>query len=277
VTFTERDFTKKDKALIGKWGARLEHLGHLHRYISLRDDERFGWFENVVLGSKLHFSSFKGFNDPFDGAVQLTYDGTEQEIRRFWAEHLDEIGQPLDAGMQAKIDWFVAGANEPKVHEALRAEHAKEVAKRGVLCMSEPPDHFPMWGYYADSHRGVCLRFHVWGLLGWKDCFPPIRMNYENEYPVVSFYRDSRFRRGQVTIATKAKVWKHEAEWRMISDALGYVSFPPEALAAVIMGSGIDPAVEKRVREVVSKRTPRIELLKAHLGDRKYRLDTLPA
>ena len=165
-TFTERDFTRKDSALVERWRKRLYGLGHLYRYVSL-EGRRLGWFEDVVLRCKLQFSGFRGFNDPFDGAVELDYSGTEQEIRTFWTEHLRERGVPLDDAARARIDYFVAGAIDPAVHRELRAAYAAEVAQLGVVCMSEPPDDLPMWGYYADSHRGACLRF------GWPDQFIP--------------------------------------------------------------------------------------------------------
>ncbi len=275
--FAIRDFTPEDNALVAQWRQQLNTLGHLYRYVSLADERRRGWFEDVLLRNVLHFSSFSRFNDPFDGAVELLYDATPAEIRGFWVHSLTEGGVTIDDEANARIEQFVRGRNDPEVQRQMRAAYREEVMRLGVVCMSEFRHDLPMWGYYADSHRGAVLRFRGEALIGWEDCFPPMPITYADEYPQVSFYRDSRFRRGHATITTKAKVWSHEHEWRMIRQSFGPVSFAAEALDGVIIGHGIDSEVEDRLRAVVAQRRPRVELMEAHLADRTFALDIKPA
>ena len=39
MSFTERDATAEDRAVIAVWNERLKQLGHLYRYISLQKAE----------------------------------------------------------------------------------------------------------------------------------------------------------------------------------------------------------------------------------------------
>jgi len=272
-----RDSTPEDDAMVARWGRELEDLGYLYRYVSLADERRRGWFEDAVLRSSLHFSSFSSFNDPFDGAVELLYDATPNEIRRFWNQSLTDSGEPINEQANATIERCVSGASDPEVHRLMRAAYRDGVLKLGIVCMSALRDHIPMWGYYADSHRGAVLRFRAEALVGWEDCFPPMPVVYSDDYPRASFYRDSRARRGHATILTKSKLWCHEHEWRMIRQSFGSMAFPAEALDGVIMGHGIAPEIEDRVRSVVAARHPRVELMKAHLADRRFGLEVRPA
>ncbi len=275
--FTARDRSKEDAATVSAWGERLERLGHLYRYASLAGEGMIR-FERLVLQSEIYFAPFRQLNDPFDGAVQLIFDdATEKQVKDYWVEWFAEEGRVPNKEDDAKIDYFVGHARDPDAHARLQAIHNEEIAKLGVRCFSEPPDDLPMWGYYADSHRGVCLRFRAPLLQGWENCVPPMRVTYEVAYPKASFYLDTRFKRIRATVATKAEVWSHESEWRMIRTPYGVMQFNPDSLDGVIMGCRIEVDAEKRVRAVLARRERRIELLKCHTARDEFRLDIRPA
>jgi hypothetical protein len=268
--------TPEDRALMAEWDARLTGLGRLHRYVSIRG-ERFAWFYDLALRSLLYFPGYRDLNDPFDGRVRLNDEGTEVEKREFWEGFQVRNGRVLDATAKAEIDHILA--QSPADHRRrLWDAHEEETNKLGVACFSEDDDYIPMWSYYADSHRGLCLRFRESLLRGWGDSLPPMRVVYEDDYPDAYFYRDSMFKRMQATVATKSRVWSHENEWRIIRSARGeVVQFDPTALEAIIMGCEMPPEDEARVRDVCARRTPHVKLLKAHMAERAFKLDILPA
>jgi hypothetical protein len=79
-------------------------------------------------------------------------------------------------------------------------------------------------------------------------------------------------------VATKAKVWKHEREWRIVrDDGARTYDFDPAALDGIILGCRISARDERRVRDVVARRTPRIELLKAVQDEKVFKLKIVPA
>jgi hypothetical protein len=274
VSFAESlaspDDTPEDKATIAHWGERVEKLGHLYHYKGLRG-EGFARLYDVTVRNELFFSSYGKLNDPFDGGVLPTAEGTEQEKRVFWERHVRE-----SIITQAEVDALIALPPDEQ-RKLMRDRTRREVASFGVACFSEIPDDIPMWAYYADSHSGICLRFRVPSLLGVKDS-RLIPLTYLDEYPAFSFYRGSAFRRAQLLVAMKANVWSHEKEWRMVRPAgHGVVQLDPSALDGVILGCRIESADEDRVKDLIERRRPMIELLRAAPADREFKLDIQPA
>lgn len=257
-------------ATLAEWGRRVELLDHLYRYRSLRG-EGFGRLYDVTVRSELFFSSYAKLNDPFDGGVWPTPEGTEQEKRAFWERRVRE-----GVATQAQVDHLITLSPDDE-RKLMRDRIGEEVATYGVSCLSEIPDDLPMWAYYADSHMGICLRFRVPSLVGWDDSML-MPLTYLVDYPAFAFYRVSGFRRTQLLVAMKAKVWEHEREWRIVRHAgLGPVQFDPGALDGVILGCRVSPDDEARVKDLVARRKPKIELLRAVPAEREFKLNIQPA
>ncbi len=272
----EQGFTEEDHATIAAWRLRLEHLPSLYRYVSIRGD-RFAWFCDLALRSLLYFPMISEFNDPFDGAVYPVDDATDQEKREFWERVQVEMGLARDASAIDRILMMPV----TEAHKRLRAGHDEAVAQLGVVCLSEVPNDLPMWGYYADGHRGVCLRFNTGLLLRsheWLGCYGPMPVTYENTYPKINFYRSSPFRRSQSTLATKAVVWSHEREWRIVRHGgPGLVEIPEEAIDGVILGCRVSREDQARVRDILGRRNRPVQVLQANLADSEFRLTIRPA
>ena len=100
------------------------------------------------------------------------------------------------------------------------------------------------WSYYAGGHTGLCLRFRMETLfkaLGQSPGGMLLEVQYQRHYPRERFYQPGMFNMLLAALCTKADVWRHEAEWRLVRGQIGEVSFPPEALDQVIMGCRIKP------------------------------------
>lgn len=272
-TFTARDRTQSEAIEISAWGEHLERLGHLYRYTALAS-ERMTWFTKLVLESEIYFTPFDELNDPFDGRVRpIMDDASEQQIRDFWLGLFAEQGKTPGPDDLAQIEHHVAHARDPEVIARAWVIHDDEMSKLGVTCFSELRDDLPMWAYYADAHRGVCMRFRASLMLGWGG-LPPMPVRYAIDRP--SFYLDTRFKRMRAMVATKAPVWSHEREWRMVHSP-GKMNFDPAALDGVIMGCRITPEVERVVREVLAKRHAKLDLLRARPSGHEFKLDIEPA
>ena len=146
--------------------------------------------------------------------------------------------------------------------------------------MADAPDSVPMWSYYADGHKGVCLRFRVddafirWafgtgGLL--------IKVHYSHEYPHVNFFEASDEELARALIGTKAIEWKHEGEWRLVMPATaGPVAYPRENLDGIILGARAGKADRDFVRKLVGERTPRPLLFNARPAEASFALKIEP-
>jgi hypothetical protein len=253
---------REDRTLIRDWEERLAALEHLHRFVSIRG-ERFEWFRDVVLASRLYFPTFEKLNDPLDGSIFPTDVGTasDQLKRKVWRRIQKENGLVED---DAAIDRILALPIEEqrrRIHDA----HAEGNSKLGVLSLCEAVDNVLMWAYYADGHRGLCLRFHSRSLVGLRECYGPIPVEYVAKPVLPDFYQDAWFKRSRVMIGTKTMDWGNEREWRIVRRIGDERSeFDPAALAAVIMGDRVTSDNESLVRQVVAQR-PGVQLLRARM------------
>lgn len=65
-------------------------------------------------------------------------------------------------------------AEKPSISDQLFADAIN--GKQYVLCFSALENYLPMWHYYADCGRGICLKFNTKEL---KEAFKPLKHPYE--------------------------------------------------------------------------------------------------
>ena len=107
-----------------------------------------------------------------------------------------------------------------------------------MSCFAEVCDSILMWSYYANSHRGVCLEYdlsrldtsvslnrEILGNLS-KVHYSPIRSDLQH---AINDEREYNF------LISKADVWAHEHEWRLICETDDeYLPF--DCVSRVILG-----------------------------------------
>ena len=81
-----------------------------------------------------------------------------------------------------------------------------------MLSLTESADDILMWSHYADSHRGVCLRFST-EIGFFKDAQQVV---YQDERPVVNLIRDTPHVYQRKAVLYKSCHWEYEEEWRII-------------------------------------------------------------
>lgn len=115
----------------------------------------------------------------------------------------------------------VQDENNDHAHPELIRKHVKKMLSRsGLICLTENIKSPSMWGYYAESHKGIALEF------SFHDCpkqskfrkvlYPvddkrvPLPLDFEkmNDEERQAFYESLLF--------TKSKSWDHEEEYRRL-------------------------------------------------------------
>lgn len=272
MTVLGRRWSERDEREIDTYEARLPE--YLCKYTGI-SGRRMAWFLDIVLRSRLFMPAYKRLNDPFDGAVSFDFAATEDEVRAYWTEFLEAEEQPLDLAMQAQIDDWVANRDDPVFQAKLAAGVLKMTEESAVACFGTDPDNLLLWSYYADSHEGVCLRFRTERFIvpGDAGCFPPMPVTYTEDLPKPSFYRASILERARSLLATKAALWAHEDEWRVINRrGEGAIQIDAAALDAVILGCRMKPEDKARVRDVVERRELQIPVLEAHRDAESFKI-----
>lgn len=137
----------------------------------------------IWLGSAFYF------NDPYDCLVTVDC-GLK-------------VNYPMNQRKEA-METYMRQEKENRKTEALRSALF-------VACFSETNNSFPMWGYYAADHKGICLGYNLYDLVEKYQCMPVI---YSNE--LLFYGEDSSERNILANTLTKTDEWIHEREWRIV-------------------------------------------------------------
>lgn len=250
----------------------------LYKYVSL-DGECLERVAANIENSTLFFSTREKLNDPFEFGVYPSFDATEAQIRAWVAEQiaLDPDGdQSVARRREAEM---IAGASDP-------AQHALEVVKframqdetLAVLCLSEANDNLGMWAYYADGHKGACLILDtsLQTLVDFpkKPCPYPLKVEYEDDMPSFFFYTADHEEYTKLSMATKASVWEHEREWRLVYPEGRFLeSVPRNMISGLIFGARTPEPARERLLDACRAAQGEMAAYEAVCDDRHYRLD----
>ncbi len=254
-------------------GETNDYPTHLYKYRSLAGDSA-GYVKDILTNNRLYWPSPLQFNDPFDcypipelpkrrgdraayirGAIERSNPGISQSEnrRQFAAMMRDDL-----AGLEA----ILGPAFRNRVNEM------------GVCSFAETGESVLMWSHYADSHRGVCLRFKP-TIADEEYLVGPV--TYSIERPVLDMSSEDMMDWGQKILLTKADYWAYEREWRAF-DVLrsGLHPFRPEMLDAVIFGALTSKRDQAAIESWLADRPAPTKLLRARFDQGQFRLHIEP-
>lgn len=234
---------------------------HLYCYMSISKMERI---EDMFHNCHLWFSAPTAFNDPFDCKVYPEIPSNEdlayylcENAGNVYPDDYETIRQGLER--QDKIG----------VNLAIKAID-QVINQSGIKCFTDRNDCILMWSHYADSHKGICLKFDV--LKDPSFFVYPLKMDYRNDYPKINF-TDKKFT--TTLLRTKFSDWSYEHEYRIYKQAFGYYDFYPKALRSIIFGCSIN---EKELFDIIdivrqNKELSHVEFQKADINSTSFKLD----
>lgn len=100
---------------------------------------------------------------------------------------------------------------EPTVkrdHLLINSNYHNDRYTRGMICFSSNCNQVPMWGHYADNHRGICLGFEVKS----KDD-KLLQVKYKKYRP---HFKNPALMSFKQRLQIKHKIWSYEKEYRLI-------------------------------------------------------------
>lgn len=119
----------------------------------------------------------------------------------------------------------------------------------GICSLTDNPKSLPMWAYYGDSHKGLCIGIktstiaqHQRYLLKSNILLMLHKVFYTKKIPIVHFEINTNSDNDKEilkTLYTKSINWKHEEEYRLIFEKYFSKSylFGTDAIAEVIIGN----------------------------------------
>jgi len=174
--------------------------------------------------------------------------------------------------------------------QKIRDEHQKSWRKEqkyfGIASFSERCDSLPMWGHYADSHKGVCFAYDVVDLFLIRDpkdiqyWIHPVRYVPDTSVilseweKIVTGNELTDAQKGSIfqkTLLTKSQDWEYENEWRFaFKHPDTDYQYLPWAPCCIYLGVNIDPKNEEAILKVAEERN--IPVKKMQLSDDEYKL-----
>lgn len=233
---------------------------YLYKYRSIKSTVDF------LKNSSIYFSSYKDFNDPFESACKRKYDFTPKE----YFETFQRWG----------VDFFSAAIEAEKIRLGYvnakdLLSHATDLILNGFayFCMTKDPDNILMWSHYADSHKGVCLKFD---LLQDLDTFSlTVPVDYNSEYPEFDTLNGNP---GINIITRKSPDWAYEHEHRIVKvKEHGLHQINKDALVEIIFGCKTQKRNKTMIRNLVKNNGfNSVSFSEAVVNPEAYKLDIQP-
>lgn len=247
--------------------------------------------------SYIYLSDLDDLNDPFDSSRKVNFEESMKMKsivgylwcccgylkNKRWYNEIDQLINQNDFCKEQIVthDFFVFLSNEIKkcggsisvdILENVYYKSCDTYINRGsygkVACFSEVCDSVTMWSYYADSHKGLCLKY--------EPCKLDISELY-NRHLVDSirkvWYSDIRFEdpNGEYTPFVKATEWSNEREWRLFrKTGKERISFP--CLTEVYIGINFDMSYFSRLIDAIKMCKQEVQLFLMEPNQKDYSL-----
>lgn len=273
----------------------------------------------VLENQTLRWSTPATLNDPYDIQFDLRIDFDREKVLRtsldkLWKVHMGELRGHPENKMSAAFDFMRPylkdipkevfmrdmedgirksfAAIDKNIHQTYR-DTRDHLSTSKILCLTDSPINQLMWAYYADSNKGVVLRFQdePGADSPYKTAKP---MSYMKDIPML-FEEDelSDFLSGLINFDqakrintltyTKSDAWKHESEWRIFAgDGRNKnaphedVKFGAKELTGVVFGCRMPLDQRASLSLAINRLYPHAEILQATPANQSFQLELSP-
>ena len=250
-----------------------------------------GYLADLITSSRLFIPAASSLNDPWEAAPSLVHAFRWRDINLEVANFLAFMA-PQEASKPGQFEALLHHLRSSDSRTVL-AETQQSLMDRfrttPVLSLSERGDNFLMWAYYGRGHNGYALVFDT----SFLPFAGAVRVRYTRRRPHI--YLNRRHMPSIVidVLATKARQWEHEREWRVIvpdhdpgkvgvgdfapvSQAGYYGTVPRESLIGIIIGDQLFRGPHnERVLDLIAKQGPHLRIWWAEI-EREFRIALRP-
>jgi hypothetical protein len=192
----------------------------------------------------LYFPSRTQFNDPFDCMMPDMSHISDNEFHKLMVNRAREEFLELPEDKREGFAEEMHNLGRAQIEQLLQAF----VDDLGVLSLSSKPDNAPMWAYYANNSKGMCLEFETRDQF-FRTVHP---MKYASKAP--RYVLDAHSDNAEAFVLCKERRWRSEEEWRLIGPkAKELYPFKPESLTGVIFGASCAGPDMDKVRTWVAE------------------------
>ena len=222
-------------------------------------------FDSLING-EMWFSNPSDFNDPFDCDINMTFtDSLQSSIQHYFNTYLRKhfTVKELEGFNQTNISH--------SEFEKLLNKVAKKVAQRkGIACFMSNCDNLLMWAHYANSHKGVCLKFDI---LEDTEFFSPAKkVIYTKDYPEYNYLKDKNDFVNHMFF-TKSNEWTYEGEVRVLKIKKDNYKFNNKCFKELIFGCNVTENDKKTVTKIVRQYYPNAIIKQAIKNNLMFQLE----
>lgn len=275
---------------------------------------------NIVLENQtLRWSTPATLNDPYDIQFDLRVDFDRDKVLhhaldKLWKVFTGELSCHADSQISAAMNFnrpLPPGISKEyvmeKMEEGIKGSFAEldrtiyqafqvtrqKLSTSKILCLTDSPTNQLMWAYYADSNKGIVLRFQdepgahsPYQMAKQMSYMPDIPLLFEESElsdflaGLIAFDASKRV---HSLIYTKSDAWKHENEWRIFAGD-GRNKFAPhedrtfgaKELTGAIFGCRMPPEQKTALSLTIRRLYPHAEILQAVPANHSFQLELLP-
>jgi hypothetical protein len=250
----------------------------LYKFRPLDTEQDVDRAADIFLNRRLFVASPSSFNDPFDCQTPYCFDATPQEkINRAVARILKE--DPSIPEVEARRR--APGRCKAAETEGLKSFRSFIESEIGVVSLAGILENPLLWAHYASAHTGICIEFCISNVAHVGFFWDTLPVCYQEERPIVSFYRDELEAQLRKSLLTKSQDWAYEREWRIIlknRQAQPYYPFDASLVGAVYLGCRITHDKREMVKRWLSQgvysKPPK--LFQAKVSETRYALTFNP-
>lgn len=225
---------------------------------------------NDIYHGKYWFSKIKKLNDPFDSRVNLRYPYDLNEIIEIInslnheeTEYLIQEGKFNKCKSKEELINLIQNLTSDNSIETIIKLIIRELFQVlinyrqeniGIVCFTDSGyDNILFWSHYANNHSGLCLEIEV------KDSNLVRYIDYVDNQSIVSIYDALKGYSDNETIQkqlffTKSFHWKHESEFRIISEHNDEsAKLDKLSINRIFLGCNMNSSVKDYINEKLSK------------------------
>jgi len=139
-------------------------------------------------------------------------------------------------------------------------EHDEKINSYRVCSFSSNPESVLMWSYYGAGHSGMCLELNL--------------SEYEKDIHEVKYVSDIKETdRSSIKslLTCKLDVWKHENEYRWISNGEASAKYLRANIKAVLLGAGMDTKYFRPFLEICAVMNLQIDIVSFNTSGQLHR------
>ena len=248
--------------------------GHLFKYCGVAE-ERMEWLQRLIEREEIYFPSPALFNDPLDCRIPPSYKSSQLKIEQYWRDYLRRNPHP-GVDRKARVKELVKQARTAEGRAHQTEVFFNSVNSNGVLSLSAASKSMLMWSYYAEGHKGICVRLRTTpeNLVRVPEEMFPLEVHYTTSFPEPVFYEDHPRQLLRKVFGTKSQEWEHEREWRLVLvRQTGYLRLPTGFVDGIVLGMRTEADVVELVRSWIAGRD--IELMRIQNREGTFKLESV--